>query len=1097
MKNFAKSFFCLLSLSSLLIFTTCEDNVGLGSSVDTDRPSVTITYPPAASDGARIKGVFELGGRWSDDKSLSSIKVTLTYKTTEKTVNAEGKEVSTTREDIAWTGNADINPDGTWKCRLNEKNDEEYKSTNGWKFCDGSYSVKAVAVDGAGRSSDPAARELTIDNTAPVIVLTEPSSVGASNNVTSYGRTVQFVGNFAEDDPLGISKLTVSLYDAGGSKLADADFTNIQNMDNSNPLIIAEYYDSDIDNRADANWAKWHWYETHYTASKIADYRNTTTATDEKFYFSLTAYDSAAEYNDFTGGSENKCGNETTVYYRGTTDMKTLISNKNSEFQDFTVFRLKQYLNGTNGVYEAYKDSADLESILDEAKCLSVKDDDISADISNTSTSQGNVYPVFTMNPANNPTYTIDGLAVNTSTTDTTHFTDGYPSYYSDSSISANIKVGLDKNNTIITNTVSIYYTKEGETEKNLFWTWNKTVAREYAQKKGLDMDILSDSALESSSLVPDEYRFTPTADSENSSEVKVSASLSVVKKDIIAGKKYTFTVEGHDITGQNILASSDEGYGFFAKSNSEAPTINIGDENGNINIPSAGVIKASVLSDGSFGFMGTVFSPAEEISSSAITYDVTVADTTDSINKNAKVEKHAMAAFAEDEEEQNKYTYNWSFNFTQTPAIASLIADGQGLYTVDVTINATNGGGTMKLPRSYFLDTVNPAVSNVAVSGSYRPSDDKFFINSTKTFTLSGNTTDNYIVGSTKYEFIGKDSSGNAKTVSDSSTAISWSFTNINLSSFKAQENTDDVLLRITATDKAGNKSVKEFSIEFDDTEPAGKHIYDKNSKDVIFRVGEGDNDLAELKAWNSGITALADKDKDVGGKYQAGTWGSAQTITIRGDWIEEGSGVKMIYYKIFDAEPDAAAIAAFKADPATQKTGSIAPLSAPVTKRISYTDSTGSRSFTDTQYSFKQAISGFNAEKNYLLLAAEDNVGNIGIDTLKASDINDGYVSANTVWNRNLDSFSLNVDTEPPLLSSSTSGSQYTNKVAAIALSGTATDNASGVSSVTIKIGDTVIAGTSEVPVTIADTGTTENKSVTWTTSVPAAKLSSLEQG
>ena len=54
------------------LFSSCE--VGLGASVDTEAPEITIENPPV---GAVIRDVFALSGHWNDDGAISGISVTL------------------------------------------------------------------------------------------------------------------------------------------------------------------------------------------------------------------------------------------------------------------------------------------------------------------------------------------------------------------------------------------------------------------------------------------------------------------------------------------------------------------------------------------------------------------------------------------------------------------------------------------------------------------------------------------------------------------------------------------------------------------------------------------------------------------------------------------------------------------------------------------------------------------------------------------------------------------------------------------------------------------------------------------------------------
>ena len=76
MKTFKKSFVALLSffviLISILLTISCE--IGLGSAVDTEPPSLEIAYPPIDSV---IRGKFAIGGTWSDDGTIAGVTVSV------------------------------------------------------------------------------------------------------------------------------------------------------------------------------------------------------------------------------------------------------------------------------------------------------------------------------------------------------------------------------------------------------------------------------------------------------------------------------------------------------------------------------------------------------------------------------------------------------------------------------------------------------------------------------------------------------------------------------------------------------------------------------------------------------------------------------------------------------------------------------------------------------------------------------------------------------------------------------------------------------------------------------------------------------------
>ena len=308
-------------------------------------------------------------------------------------------------------------------------------------------------------------------------------------------------------------------------------------------------------------------------------------------------------------------GNETSCFYRGTTDMLKLIEGKNSSFGSFNVLALRNYLNGTI-TYDSEKTTL-LNGILDAAKSVSTTTEDTSSianDISNTSTTNTsnedqNVYLNFSINPQNNPTYSVSGYSINSSATNSV---DGYVYYYTDSNMNISITPGLDETN-ISTSTVTIYYgidsNSDGDLDdngdsKNVLWTWNETIAKGIAEATGLS-EADAATAVNNS---PATYRYTVTSGDENTDALSCSISLS--SSEIESGKKYLILVEGYDIDNQQIIESASNGYGFYAKTNVVAPSIIVGASSGYVNLGNSKVIPESVFTGTKqFGFSGTISS--------------------------------------------------------------------------------------------------------------------------------------------------------------------------------------------------------------------------------------------------------------------------------------------------------------------------------------------------------------------------------------------------------------------------------------------------------------------------------------------------------
>ena len=224
-----------LSLFTSLLSCT----IGLGQSVDIQAPTLSVTYPP---DSAYVCQDFYLAGTWKDDKSLKEILVEV-YK----------------GNDYIETLPAVLNQDNTWYLHLNIKNDEAYPATKGWPYSDGEYKFLATAEDNGGHFSQSAKATFFIDNTPPVLMLTNPTSTGNEKNLEQFGQIIQFTGayydlcnkisdfqiTFYDKDGqiiLPSDKYGNNLYDIEGNIITYRDFKNIISLGDSSPLTVARYY---------------------------------------------------------------------------------------------------------------------------------------------------------------------------------------------------------------------------------------------------------------------------------------------------------------------------------------------------------------------------------------------------------------------------------------------------------------------------------------------------------------------------------------------------------------------------------------------------------------------------------------------------------------------------------------------------------------------------------------------------------------------------------------------------------------------------------------------------------------------------------------
>ncbi len=356
---------------------------------------------------------------------------------------------------------------------------------------------------------------------------------------------------------------------------------------------------------------------------------------------------------------------------------------------------------------------------------------------------------------------------------------------------------------------------------------------------------------------------------------------------------------------------------------------------------------------------------------------------------------------------------------------------------------------------------------------------------------------------------------------------------------------------ITVTVTDAAGNVSDETtFNVKFDTQGPNGVHLMDKSTtkdengttvpapKDLYFRIGDQSRDdyvkkdaieevildddgngtaisngTAQDGTVTSGVPAWAEKDKDVGGKYSGNTYGNAETVKLRGKFEDkvsdeenaaEGSGVNLIYYKVFTTRPNDSNnyASSFLTNYKTQADGYFSLLKTPETRRVFYTDdSTGTNEgklggtftpvnggtvaitkgtdtkkkyYTDITTNYKTTIANLSAGENYLVLVAVDNVGNAALEGVEYNG--DTY-----------NDYRINVDYESPTISSDAPAiGVFTNASQTLTITGTVKDNPSanhaGIKSVWLKYDETKAKWIK------ADVNETAE---TWTATIPVETL------
>lgn len=374
--NFLRIAFVSFLAFFAVVFSACD--VGLGEAVDTEKPTISIEYPPK---NVVIKEDFVISGKCHDETSMKS--VTLAFQ------NSESEHVEKFTATLAQDKNS-------WSARINEYDSEKGK----YPLTDGTYFVTAVATDSSGRQQEDK-MTLRIDNTPPMIVLTNPGTVENEENplekAGGFGATIKIQGSvsdFSVTDNDSGSKLVFTVFDENDKFLA---YRELSNIPPSLGIIIGEYTDG-TENLTDSN----QFYKKIYGAAG--------SVVDTKYRkFKITVSDSARTYK----GSAviNERGNISECYYLKDeiyTDVNNKFSIGNSDLYEIIkkqagkTGELTDHEKTILSSLEKFKHDSD-----DEYEGSGADDSSRAAETSGTKALKIKPVGTFFLNPKNNPSYEI------------------------------------------------------------------------------------------------------------------------------------------------------------------------------------------------------------------------------------------------------------------------------------------------------------------------------------------------------------------------------------------------------------------------------------------------------------------------------------------------------------------------------------------------------------------------------------------------------------------------------------------------------------------------------------------------------------------
>ena len=379
-RKIAKRVFAAICLMGLILVFSCE--IGLGAAVDVADPTSGISYPPK---NAVVRDTFIAAGDCNDDMKVTSVKVTLLQPENNKTYGPY---------------DAKVNDSGTsWSVLLNKQDKEkvssDFDSYKQWEFPDGNYIISAVAYDSEGKSSPAATSPISIDNTAPVLVVSKPLAVG-SETATIYGTSLKLSGDIAEEHETSklvlyykqFNNSTNAFIDSEVKSIEVTDSEELNAMSSSNPLIIAQF------DKTGAISEQHNKYVTLYGA--------TADDVDRYYYCGFMLEDNARLYQ--TPGDDGEGdGNQTNHYYLLGNDFQNDLAVNYS----LTAQRLMEIFRGST---DSYTDSqiSNIAGILlrdgNYASSQGLKESDEAAAKSQSSK--------FSLNPHNNPTWSLGEYGV-------------------------------------------------------------------------------------------------------------------------------------------------------------------------------------------------------------------------------------------------------------------------------------------------------------------------------------------------------------------------------------------------------------------------------------------------------------------------------------------------------------------------------------------------------------------------------------------------------------------------------------------------------------------------------------------------------------
>ena len=370
MRKVDRSVSFVLIILTALTGITCKQTIGLGGTIDIERPTGAITYPNAGE--TPIRGSFVIKGWARDDKGVHAISVRFKNKETGTYVGASysAEPFQETVETIYWK----INIKNEWD---KAKDDPNHPLVKCYPIPDGEYEALVTLTDKQGRTT-VLNQTYKIDNTPPVFIVSRPSTIATSQDSSPvsepYGAVFTVVGQAEDKNKIEDLTLKVDGTDISVSKKFVGKNINEQ---------MAEAIKDSGDNYTDKLY--------------LYNHRNP----NQKIKAHLFLTDNARFYK---GDEPEGPGNTSEWYYLRDKEMRSVLA------QGYTADIINDYFAGKRGSALSLKKSERLLASLydtNNTEAQSVKRILETSLISTVDSSEK--YSVFTLNPDKSPGFKISG----------------------------------------------------------------------------------------------------------------------------------------------------------------------------------------------------------------------------------------------------------------------------------------------------------------------------------------------------------------------------------------------------------------------------------------------------------------------------------------------------------------------------------------------------------------------------------------------------------------------------------------------------------------------------------------------------------------